>query len=88
MLVVSPREFSARQINYLDKIDNGLELLIQRNKKKSYKVVPVIEDYTLMSKEDFFAKIDRSLQEAKEGKIYSMLPSEGLVAFLKRTENV
>jgi len=26
------------------------------------------DDDTLMSKEDFFAKIDRSLQQAKEGK--------------------
>ena len=88
MLVVSTREFRDNQKSYLDKIDSGMEILIQRGKRKSYKVIPVTEDDTLMSKEDFFAKIDRSLQEVKEGKVYSMLPDESLSAFLKRTENV
>ena len=88
MLVVSTREFRDNQKSYLDKIDSGIEILIQRGKKKSYKIVPVKEDDTLISKEDFFAKIDRALLEAKEGKIYSMLQDESLSAFLKRTENV
>jgi len=48
----------------------------------------VSDDDTLMSKEAFFAKIDRSLQQAKEGKVYSMQPGESLSAFLKRIENV
>ena len=69
MLVVSTREFRDNQKSYLDKIDSGMEVLIQRGKRKSYKIVPVSDDDTLMSKEDFFAKIDRSLQEAKEGKV-------------------
>jgi antitoxin (DNA-binding transcriptional repressor) of toxin-antitoxin stability system len=88
MLVVSTREFRDNQKSYLDKIDSGMEVLIQRGKRRSYKIVPVANDDTLMSKEDFFAKIDRSLQEAKEGKVYSMLPGESLSAFLIRTENV
>ena len=41
---------------------------------KSYKITPVSDDDTLMSKEVFFAKIDRSLKEAKEGKTSVMLP--------------
>ena len=88
MLVVSSREFRERQKSYLDKVDTGMEILIQRGKAKAYKVIAVSNDNTLMSKEEFFAKIDRSLQEAKEGEIYSMLPNESLSDFLKRTENV
>ena len=38
------------------------------------------EDPTLMSKEEFFHRID----EAKKGKTYSMLPDEDLSAFLER----
>ena len=88
MLVVSTREFRDNQKNYLDKIDSGMEIILQRGKRKSYKIVSLSDDDTMMNKEDFFAKIDRSLQEAKEGKVYSMLPNERLSDFLKRTENV
>jgi hypothetical protein len=37
-------------------------------------------DPTLMTKEDFFARIDK----AKEGPSYSMLPDEDLKTFLRR----
>ena len=68
MLVISSREFRERQKTYLDKVDEGTEILIQRGKNKSYKIVSVTDDDTLMSKEAFLAKIDHSLQEIKEGK--------------------
>ena len=37
-------------------------------------------DSTQMTKEEFFARVDK----AKEGPTYSMLPGENLAAFLKR----
>ena len=40
------------------------------------------DDDALMSKEAFFAKIDRSLQEAKEGKVTTVRNKEELHAFL------
>ena len=86
MLVVSSREFRDRQKNYLDSVDAGMEVLIQRGRTKSYKVTAVSSDDTLMSKEEFFAKIDRSLQEAEEGKTVAMFPDESLSDFLIRVE--
>jgi antitoxin (DNA-binding transcriptional repressor) of toxin-antitoxin stability system len=68
MLVISTREFREKQRSYLDKVDAGTEVLIQRRKNKSYKIVPVTEDDTLMSKEEYFAKLERGLQSIKEGK--------------------
>ncbi len=68
MLVISSREFRDHQKSYLDQVDRGAEILIRRGKTRSYKILPVKEDDTLMSKEVFFAMIDRSLQDAKEGK--------------------
>jgi antitoxin (DNA-binding transcriptional repressor) of toxin-antitoxin stability system len=82
MLVISSREFRARQKDYLDKVDNGAEILIQRGKTKAYKVTAVSDDDTLMSKEEFFAKIDRSLQEAKEGKVIKIVGKKDLRRFL------
>ena len=68
MLVVSSREFRDRQKSYLDKVDAGMEILIQRGLSKSYKVSAVKEDDTLMSKEVFFAKIDQAVKDIEDGK--------------------
>ncbi|MDR1021944.1 MAG: hypothetical protein LBL94_01525 [Prevotellaceae bacterium] len=50
--------------------------------------VPHVDEHddTLMNKEEFFAEIDRSLQQAKEGKVLYMLPGETLDEFLIRTQ--
>jgi antitoxin (DNA-binding transcriptional repressor) of toxin-antitoxin stability system len=68
MIIVSTREFRGNQKHYLDRVDNGEQIVIQRNRNKSYKLVPVTKDDTLMTEEEFFAKIDHSLQQAKDGK--------------------
>jgi hypothetical protein len=41
-------------------------------------------DDTLMSKEEYFAKLDRSLEEIKQGKGHTMLDGETLDDFLTR----
>ena len=81
MLVVSTSEFRDRQKSYLDKVDAGAEILIQR-KSKSYKIVPVSYDDTLMSKKVFFAKLDRAEQSIKEGKGKTVNTEEELLAYL------
>lgn len=44
MLVISSREFREKQKHYLDRIDAGEEILLQRGKSKTYKISPVTED--------------------------------------------
>ena len=41
-------------------------------------------DPTLMSKEEFFAKLERAEKQIAEGKGMKMLPNEDLTTFLKR----
>ena len=82
MLVVSTREFRQNQKSYLNKIDEGLELLLQRGKDKCYRISPVKEDDTLMSKEDFFAKIDRAIEGYKAGKGKRFSNSNELIKYL------
>lgn len=82
MVIVSSREFRDKQKSYLDKVDEGVEVLIQRGKNKSYRIVPVMEDDTLMSKEDFFAKIDQSLLDIQEGRFTRVSGKEELKEFL------
>jgi hypothetical protein len=65
-LEVTARPFREKQKNYLDKVDEGLEILIRRGKYKSYKVVAASDDDTLMSKEAFLSKIDSAMKQHKE----------------------
>ena len=41
-------------------------------------------DPTLMTKEDFYNKLEKGEEEYRQGKCYRMLPGEDLDAFLKR----
>ena len=81
MLVISSREFRDRQKSYLDKIDAGMELLIQRGRNKAYKITAVTEDDTLMSKEVFFEKIDQANRDIEGGKGIVIENREELMAY-------
>lgn len=68
MLVISTREFREKQGKYLEKAKQGESIILKSRGIGSFKLVPITEDDTLMSKEDFFNKLDKSIQQAKEGK--------------------
>lgn len=72
MLVVSSREFRDNQKKYFDSVDSGEQVIVQRGKDRSYKLVPITADDTCMTQEEFYAKIDRSLQQAREGKTHTL----------------
>ncbi len=69
MTIVSSREFRDNQKKYFDLIDNDVQIIIQRGKNKSYKLVPVLEKETLMTETEFYAKIDKSIEQAKNGQV-------------------
>ena len=64
MLVVSSREFRDNQKKYFDSVDNGEQVIVQRG--------------ICMTEEEFYEKIDRSIQQAKEGKILRVSTKEDL----------
>lgn len=68
MLVISAREFRSNQKSYLDKVQEGLELLVTRGKNQSFKVTKVTEEDTIVSKE-FIEAFERGLEDIKEGRI-------------------
>lgn len=47
-------------------------------------VKELTDDPTLMTEEEFFANVDKALDEAEQGKVHRMLPNESLDEFLKR----
>ena len=68
MLVISCREFRNNPAQYFDLVDNRKNVVIQRDKNKSYKIMPITKDDTFMSKEEYYSMLDRGLQSIKEGK--------------------
>jgi antitoxin YefM len=78
MLVISSREFRDNQKKYFDSVDNGEQVIVQRGKDRSYKLVPVTSHDICMTEEEFYEKIDRSIQQAKEGKVLKVSTNDGL----------
>jgi Phd_YefM. len=68
MLVISTREFRDKQGKYLGMAAKGEDIVLKSRGKGSFKLVPVTEDDTIMSKEELDAVIERGLQSIKAGK--------------------
>lgn len=81
MIVISSREFRDNQKKYFDLIDADGQIIVQRGKNKSYKLVPVLEDDTLMTETEFYAKIDKSIEQVKNGQV-TRIAKEDLKSFL------
>jgi antitoxin YefM len=69
MIVISSREFRDNQKKYFDLIDANEQVIVQRGKNKSYKLIPIMEEETLMTEGEFYAKINRSIKQAQEGNV-------------------
>jgi len=57
---------------YLGMVANGENVVLKSRKEGSFKIVPLQRDDTLMSKEEFYAKLDRSIQQIKDGKLHTL----------------
>ena len=60
------------------------EPLMKQLAKYLKKLVAKKQDPTLMTKEEFFAKIERAEQQSARGEGMKMLPGEDLTTFLRR----
>ena len=58
------------------------ETLMKRLAKYVSKLVKEKEDPTLMTKEKFYARVDKSLEQAKQGKVHRIESKEELNQFL------
>ena len=67
MTVVSIRDFRANQSKYLGLAAGG-ESVILTSRTGSFKIVPVTEDDSLVSKKEFFDRVDEARKSIAEGK--------------------
>lgn len=68
VIEVSSREFRANQKTYFDLADKGEKIILKRGKKQAYVLTPVDNDDLYFTPE-MLEKIDKSIQQAKEGKV-------------------
>ncbi|MCK9412066.1 MAG: prevent-host-death protein [Prolixibacteraceae bacterium] len=76
MLIISSREFRENQKKYFDLIDQNEQIIVQRGKNKSYALVPIDKTVMYFSEPDIKMRVDRSLDEAKQGKLITVKPKE------------
>ena len=81
MVIINSREFRANQGKYLGMAANG-EGVVLRSRMGSFKITPVTGDDTLISKEEFFRKIDQAYDDIKAGKGIVVNSREELNAYL------
>ena len=60
------------------------ETLMAKLLKYAKKLVAKKEDPTLMTKEEFFRRVDEAKAEYDRGEANMMLPGENLIAYLRR----
>lgn len=85
MEIISSRDFRSQMGEYLRKALSS-EVVIKSRDFGSFKLVPLTKDDTLMSKEEFFAKIDRAISNLRAGNGYTMMKGESLEEFMERME--
>ena len=81
MKVVSSRDFRSQMGEYLRKALTS-DVIIKSRDFGSFKLVPLTEDDTLMTKEEFFAQIDRAIERVRAGQYTEVTNKEELTAFL------
>ena len=82
MTVISIRDFRSNQGKYLDLAANG-ESVILTSRAGSFKIVPVSEDDSLISKKEFFARVDQTRKDIAEGKGLTVNGKEALASLLE-----
>lgn len=81
MVVVSSREFRANQRKYFE-LARTNDVVITSRAHGSYRLVPVTEEDTVMTKEELYQKIDKGIREIREGKGYRVNTKEELERYL------
>ena len=63
MLIISAREFRTNQQHYLDQVDEGEEVMVQRGQGQNYLIVPLTETDTAAAS-SYIMEPDEDLERA------------------------
>ena len=82
ILNFTSREFRSQQAHVFDLADKGEKVIIRRNKKQAYTLVPVSDDEFTITPE-LQAKIDKAREEYKNGNYITLSSKEEISAFFE-----
>ena len=83
MVIINSRQFRSNQSKYLGMVANGESIILRSRCYGSFKIVPVTDDDTLMSKEEFYRRIDNGIRQLQEGKYTEISNKQELDEFLE-----
>jgi antitoxin YefM len=81
MLIISSREFREKQAEYMDRADNGEQIIVQRGRDKAYAITPISGD-DLYFTPQMLERIKVSVQQVDEGQGISINTPDELKKFL------
>ena len=83
IIQTTSRHFRDKQKDFFDLADKSEKVIIRRSKKQAYLLTPV-EDEDLYFTPAMLDKINKSIKQAKEGKVTAVGTEEELNQFLDR----
>ena len=82
VLNFTSREFRSQQAHVFDLADKGEKIIIRRNRKQAYILVPIAdEDLTITP--ELQTRIDKAREEIKAGNCVTLSSKEELEAYLE-----
>lgn len=82
VLNFTSREFRSQRAHVFDLADKGEKIIIRRNRKQAYTLVP-IEDEDLTITPELQARIDKAREKIKAGNCVTLSSKEELEAYLE-----
>ena len=81
MIIINSREFRSNQSKYLEMVSRGEGVILKTRSLGSFKITPVTEDDTLISKADMLNKLEQARNEILSGKGKTFNTKEELTSF-------
>jgi antitoxin (DNA-binding transcriptional repressor) of toxin-antitoxin stability system len=91
MLVINSSEFKAHQGKYLAMAGKGEEIVLTSRTNGRFKIVWIPNNEkdddahdSIYTEEEYYAKLDHSIRQAKEGKVIRQKDGESVKQFIER----
>ena len=84
MVIISSREFRANTGRYLVMVTKGIDVILKSRSCGSFRLTPVKESDMVMSEQEFYEKLDHSINQVKEGKVIYQKEGESTNDFIDR----
>ena len=82
--IVTSSEFKANQAHFFDMANKGERIILKLRLKGNFLLVPMNDEPTKMGEEQFYALIDHSIKQMKEGNFTKQMDGESIDDFVDR----